>query len=401
MYRERVVTGMIIAFLIKRFVKKPDDVHQSNVREQYGKLVGWVGVLLNLVLFLSKLVTGMVLKSVSIMADSFNNLSDSASSVITLAGFKMSSKPADKEHPFGHGRIEYISAFIVSFVIMLLGYEFLKTSVGKILSPEAVLFNVPSVIILLLSIVVKLWLSGFNRVIGKKIGSSALSAAAADSRNDVIVTSVTIVSVIFTHFTGIVIDGYAGVLVALFILYSGFDIARETLSPLLGEPADPELSGNLKNGILSYPGIIGAHDLIVHNYGPNHIMATIHAEVPADIGIVTAHEIIDRAEIELGEKYGVLLVIHLDPFPLDNEKLSQLKACVNDCLKLMPDNITAHDYRLLSGESNLNLVFDLQVPHQYTREEINAVKKAVEMSVQNVDANCVCVINAESGFDIS
>ncbi|MDR2903703.1 MAG: cation diffusion facilitator family transporter [Clostridiales bacterium] len=390
---------MLSSLLIQLFIKNREDVHNRRVREQYGKLVGWVGVTLNFVLFLAKLGTGVVLKSVSIMADSFNNLSDSASSVITLAGFQMSSKPADKEHPFGHGRIEYISAFIVSFLIMLLGYEFMKTSIEKIIRPETVLFNVPSVMILLLSIGVKLWLSAFNRSIGKKIGSQALSAAAADSRNDVIVTSVTILSIVFTHFTQIVIDGYAGVLVAAFILYSGFNIARETLSPLLGEPADPELAGNLKNGILSYPGIIGAHDLIVHNYGPSNIMATIHAEVPADTGIVAAHEIIDRAERELGEKFGLLLLIHLDPIPLDNEKLAQLKTAVAAHLAALPDNITAHDYRLIPAETGFKFVFDLQVPHKYTPEQTERVKSAIIARICEVDTGCICIINAESGFD--
>ena len=292
---------MLSNFLIRRFIKNSDNIADNKVRIAYGNLGGIVGICVNSLLFLIKLFVGIFAGSVAIMADAFNNLSDAASSVITIIGFKMANKPADAEHPFGHGRIEYLSALIVSFMVMLVGFQFVKTSFSKILNPEAVKFEFIPFILLLISIGFKLWLSKFNKNLGNKINSSALKAAGTDALGDVFTSSTVVISFLAAKFTTLPIDGYIGILVALAIIYSGFTLINETISPLLGEAPDPELVNNIIEMVLSYENIIGVHDLIIHNYGPGRVMASIHAEIPADINIMTIHDIIDKAEREISE----------------------------------------------------------------------------------------------------
>ena len=304
-------------FLVRHFVKDYQSVEKSAVRTAYGVLASIVGILCNVCLFLVKFVVGLLVNSVSVTADAFNNLSDAASSVISFVGVKMAGKPADKEHPFGHGRIEYIAALIVSFLVLEVGFTFLKDSISKIRHPEMLNFQLVSVVILILSIGVKLWLGIFNRQLGKRIDSKVMMAVFADSMGDVITTSVAILSLVIFRLTGINIDGIVGIGVALVVMWAGVGIARDTLEPLIGEAIDPEEYDKVKRFVERYDGIEGTHDLIIHNYGPNQSMASIHAEVPNDVNIENAHELIDRIERDAVEELGILLVIHMDPIEME------------------------------------------------------------------------------------
>ncbi len=292
-------------FLVKHFIKEYEHTEKVSVRTAYGVLASIVGIFCNILLFIVKFIVGLTVHSVSVMADAFNNLSDAGSSLISFVGVKIASKPADEEHPFGHGRMEYISALVVSFLVLEVGFTFLKDSIHKIKSPEILNFQMFSILILILSIGVKLWLGLFNRKLGRKIDSKVMIAMFTDSMGDVLTTSATILSLLFFHFTKINIDGFIGIGVALVVMWAGIGIAKDTLEPLLGEAVDPENYKRIKNFVESYDGIIGSHDLIVHNYGPNRSMASIHAEVPNNADITESHEIIDRIERDAIENLGI------------------------------------------------------------------------------------------------
>lgn len=303
---------MLTNLLLKFATKENTNLLDNEVRGRVGYLAGIVGIIVNLILFIIKLTIGIIVSSIAVLADAFNNLSDAASSIITIVGFKLSNLPPDKEHPYGHGRIEYLSALIVAFMVMLVGFQFIKTSINRIMNPQAVVFEWIPFIILLVSILFKVWLSIFNKKLGDKISSSTLKATATDALGDVFTTSVVAISLLAALFTDMPIDGYIGILVAIAILYAGFSLVRETINPLIGEAPDEELINLIKDGVLSYEYITGVHDLIVHNYGHGRTMASIHAEFPADIDVMTIHEIIDKAERELSEKFELHLVIHMD-----------------------------------------------------------------------------------------
>ena len=324
---------MFSKFLVYKFIKNSEDISNEKVRGKYIFLGGIVGILSNLLLFLIKLSVGLITSSIAIMADAFNNLSDAGSSIITIVGFKLSDKPADAEHPFGHGRMEYISGLIVSFMVMLVGVEFVKSSVERIFNPIKIEFETIPFVLLIISILIKLWLSHFNKFIGNKIDSSALKAASTDALGDVFTSSSVAISFLVSKFTSFPIDGYLGALVALFILYSGFSLTKETLNPLLGEAPDPELVQKIKNMVLSYDKITGVHDLIIHNYGPCRCMASIHAEVPSNISIMEIHEIIDKAEREISEKLKIYLVIHMDPIAIDDKEVKKDYDMICDKIK--------------------------------------------------------------------
>ena len=343
-------------FLVRRFVKDYGDVERVSVRTAYGVLSSVVGILCNVALFLVKLAAGMGLHSVSVLADAFNNLSDAGSSVISFVGVKMAEKPADEDHPFGHGRIEYIAALIVSFLVLEVGFSFLKDSVGKIREPEALYFQPGLVLLLLLSIGVKLWLGFFNRKLGEKIDSKVLKAVFTDSMGDVMTTAATIVSMVFFRFTGINIDGVIGAGVALVVMWAGIGIAKDTLAPLIGEAIDPEIYHKIKDFVEQYDGIIGTHDLIVHNYGPNRSMASIHAEVPSHVDIERSHEIIDRVERDAVERLGVFLVVHMDPIDTDNAEAREVRERVEAALGEVDAQCTLHDFRMVNGEKRVNLI---------------------------------------------
>ena len=300
-------------FLVKRFVKNYQDTDDLQVRTAYGVLSSLVGICCNVLLFAAKVVIGMVMNSISVTADAFNNLSDAASSVISFVGVKMADKPADEEHPFGHGRMEYIAALIVSFLVIEVGFTFFKSSIGKLRTPETMNFDLVPFLILLLSVAVKLWMGMFNRKLGRRIDSKVLLATATDSLGDVVTTSVTILSILVYRFLGWNIDAVMGILVSLVVMWAGIGIARDTLEPLIGQAGDPELAARIRREVESYDGIVGTHDMILHSYGPGRTMASLHAEVPRDRNIEDSHEVIDQAEREVSRKLGVFLVIHMDP----------------------------------------------------------------------------------------
>ena len=387
---------VIVDFLVKFFVKDSSNINNICVRGSYGILVSVIGIVSNLFLFLVKLFIGILLQSVAVTTDAFNNLSDMGSSLVTLIGFKLGAKPPDKKHPFGHGRIEYVAALMVSFIILLLGYESLKNSVSKIMQPEKIHFSLISIIVLLVTILVKLILAHFNSVIGKRIHSAALIASAKDAFNDCIVTAAAILSIVVTHLTGVIVDGYAGVIVSIFVLYAGVTIARDMLSTLLGEPVDERLVHNIEDMVLSYKGIIGIHDLIVHNYGPSHYMATIHVEVPHDVDIEKSHEIIDRAEREIEEELGVSIVMHMDPINIHDERIMRLTSIVAETLSGIESSLNAHDFRIIEKENGILAIFDLSVPYAYTSEQKDSVCKKIQKRIFAENAYWHCVINLEN-----
>ena len=388
---------MLSNFLIKKFIKNNDDINDNKVRIAYGNLGGTVGIIINTLLFLIKLFVGLFAGSIAIIADAFNNLSDAASSIITIIGFKMANKPADAEHPFGHGRIEYLSALVVSFMVMLVGFQFVKTSFSKILNPEAVTFEIVPFILLLISIGFKIWLSKFNKDLGNKINSSALKAAGTDALGDVFTSTTVVISFFASNFTSFPIDGYIGVLVAIIIIYSGFSLIKETISPLLGEAPDAELVQQINDMVLSYEHISGVHDLIIHNYGPGRIMASIHAEIPADINIMTIHNIIDRAEREISEKLGVYLVVHMDPVSVDTDEISSTRKYIEKVLKSYSMVKSYHDFRVIGDERHKNIIFDVVVDsNEFTNKfQSNDLKESIENSVKTGHPTYNCIVTID------
>lgn len=389
---------MFSKFLVYKFIKNSEDISNEKVRGKYIFLGGIVGILSNLLLFLIKLSVGLITSSIAIMADAFNNLSDAGSSIITIVGFKLSDKPADAEHPFGHGRMEYISALIVSFMVMLVGFEFVKSSVERIFNPIKIEFETIPFVLLLISILIKLWLSHFNKFIGNKIDSSALKAASTDALGDVFTSSSVAISFLVSKFTSFPIDGYLGTLVALFILYSGFSLTKETLNPLLGEAPDPELVQKIKDMVLSYDKITGVHDLIIHNYGPCRCMASIHAEVPSNISIMEIHEIIDKAEREISEKLKIYLVIHMDPIAIDDKEVKKDYDMICDIIKQDERIKSIHDFRVVGKGDVKNLLFDIVIDSEkmfktMTKREtlVATINKAVKEN--HPKYNCIITVD--------
>ncbi len=369
--------------LIKLFIKNADATTPKG-RELFGRLAGAVGIICNLILSVMKLIIGTVTNSVSITADATNNISDAGSSIVTLVGFRLSGKPADKDHPYGHARIEYISSLIISFIILLIGCSIFKESVIKIFKPEESLFNIATVIILVASILVKLWLSVFNTYLGKQIDSKALEATAIDSRNDVITTTAVLIASVISHFTGFNLDGYMGVIVSIFILISGINLVKETLNPLLGQPPTKEMFESIEKKILSYDNVLGVHDLMVHSYGPNTYFASAHIEMDAKIDVLVCHDIMDQIERDFKSDLNIHLVVHLDPTILDSPEINELKEMVNDIICEIDRELTFHDFRVVVGEENKNVLFDVVVPpeYKYSDEELEKMitKRITEMS---------------------
>lgn len=385
-------------FLVRRFIKNYQNTESSQVRTEYGVLASIVGIFCNILLFAGKLAVGLVLGSVSVMADAFNNLSDAASSVIGFVGVKMAGKPADREHPFGHGRIEYIAALVVAFLVIQVGFTFFQSSVEKIRQPEALSFDLVSMLILLASVLVKLWLGRFNKVLGKRIHSTVMQAAAADALGDVITTLATMASILFFYFTEINVDGFVGILVSLVVIWAGIGIAKDTLEPLIGQPVDPKLYREITDFVESYDGILGSHDLIVHNYGPTRSLASIHAEVPSDVDIETSHEIIDRIERDAVRKLGLFLVIHMDPVAVKDERVTELKEQVTAVLKKIDERLSLHDFRVVDGEHQINLIFDVVVPHSYGEKDMTRLHLDIIEKVSELDSRYQCVVTLENGY---
>ena len=378
-------------FLIRHFVKDYEQTEKVSVRTQYGTLASVVGIFCNVLLFAAKAVIGLLMHSISVTADAFNNLSDAASSVIGLIGVKMAGKPADSEHPFGHGRMEYITALVVSFLVIEVGFTFFKDAIGRIREPQHMEFSMVSVLILLLSICVKLWMSFFNRKLGKRIDSKVMLATAADAIGDVITTSATVFSLLFFSFTGWNIDGFIGLCVSLVVMWAGIGIARDTLKPLLGEAIDPADYKKISGFVESYDGI-------VHNYGPGRNMASIHAEVPNDVDIETSHEIIDRIERDAVRELGVFLVIHMDPVETKDEKILLVKRQVQETVSSIDPEVSIHDLRVVEGKERANVIFDMVVPYRYTKEEEKELTKKVRKALQQIDHRYQCVITTEKSY---
>lgn len=384
--------------LVKLFVKNKDNTGDQAARTSYGILSSIVGIICNAILFTVKLIVGLLINSISVTADAFNNLSDAASSVISFVGVKLAERPADKEHPFGHGRIEYIAALAVSFLILQVGLTSFKSSFSKILNPEEVVFSPILTGILVLSIFVKVWLMIFNRKLGKRINSSVMLATAADSMGDVLVTSATVISTVVAGLTGWQIDGYIGIIVSIVVMIAGIQIARDTLEPLLGQAVDRELYKNITAMVEGYPGIVGTHDLIIHSYGPSHRMATIHAEVPNDIVFEEAHETIDKIERDVQEKMDIFLVIHMDPIEMNDVMVLEKKEIITNIIKNLDAKASIHDFRVVNGEYQINLIFDLVIPYSYTHDEEQRLLTRIMEELRKIDSRLNCVITLENSF---
>lgn len=385
-------------FLVHKFVKNYEDIGDDQVRTSYGVLASVVGIFCNVLLFAVKFTIGFLMKSLAVTADAFNNLSDAASSVISFIGVKMASKLADADHPFGHGRIEYIAALIVSFLVMEVGLSFLKNSIGKLMNPEEIIFEWVPFLILVLSIGVKFWMGVFNRKLGKRIDSKVMLATAADSMGDVITTGATVLSILICTFTSINVDAVAGIVVSVIVMWAGFSIAKETLEPLIGQSVPKELYQQITEAVEAYDGILGTHDLIVHNYGPNHSMASIHAEVPNDVDIEVSHEIIDRIEREVSKKLKLFLVIHMDPVETRNQEVLEIKSKLERIVHALDANLSFHDFRVVNGEHQVNLIFDLVVPREYSQEDADKVLHQVMALMQEQDPRYQCVITLDHSF---
>ena len=385
-------------FLVKRFVKNYDRVEEAQVRTAYGAMASMVGIGCNILLFLAKMAIGLLANSISVMADAFNNLSDAASSIVGFVGVKMAQKPADDDHPFGHGRIEYIAAFIVAFLVLQVGFSLFTGSVEKLFHPDDLTFKWVSVLVLGLSVGVKLWLSLFNRRLGKRINSKVMLATSADALGDAAATSAAIFSMLVYGIFGWNIDAVVGLAVSVVVMLAGINIAKDTLAPLIGEAIDPELYEQITNFVEGFDGIMGTHDLIVHNYGPSKSMASIHAEVPNDCDLEETHEIIDRIEREAARRFGLLLVIHMDPVETHDQRVLEFKAMVEDVIEKMDSRLSIHDFRMVDGRENINLIFDLVAPREYKGADVGKLKAEVSSQVRRRDKRCICVITVENSF---
>jgi len=392
------VEGILTELLVKIFVKNYRDTDNAKVRSDYGILASIVGIICNLALSAVKIIIGMIINSISVTADGFNNLSDAASSVIGFIGISLAKRPADKEHPFGHGRFEYISALVVAILIIQVGLELFQGSLKKVLSPETVSFSPVLTVILFISIFIKLWLMVFMRKLGRRINSSVMLASSYDSRNDVIITSVTVASALVAAVTGLKLDSYMGLLVSVFVIISGIKIVKETIEPLLGQAVEYEIFEKISKMVESYEGIVGTHDLIIHNYGPSYRMATIHVEIPNNMNIEKAHETIDQIERDALEKLDIFLVIHMDPIEVDDEAVLEKKNLLLQVIKEFEEKATIHDFRVVNGEHHINLIFDMVVPYSYTKSQEQELRKKIEDELKRRDERYQCIITIENSF---
>ena len=385
------------SLLIRLFIKNADATDKAEVRTAYGKLSGIVGIVCNLLLFAVKLTVGTLSGSVSIMADAVNNLSDASSSIISLLGFKLAAKPADADHPYGHARYEYLSGLLVAVLILYIGIELLKNSFAKVLAPTAVAFNWLTVAILALSILVKLWMALFNKTLGKKIRSQTLIATAADSRNDVISTAAVLLAMIVSHYAHFELDGYVGIAVALFILYSGVGLIRETLDPILGRAPDPDFVEEIRDKIMGNEGVLGTHDLMVHDYGPGCQFASVHVEVAAEADVLEMHDMIDNIERAFLRDYGLHMVIHMDPIVTADEAIGDVRHRLCAKVAAIDERLSIHDLRMVPGTTHTNLVFDCVVPHDFGMSNAE-LREKISAAAREIDPNYFCVITVENSF---
>ena len=384
-------------WLVKKFVHDYENVHDINVRASYGKLSGKVGIFCNAFLFAVKFIMGTISGSVSITADAVNNLSDAASSVISLIGFKMAEKPADEDHPYGHARYEYLSGLTVAVMIILIGFELFKTSFDKVIHPSTVDFSIVLVIVLAVSILIKLWMAFFNKSLGKKINSSALEATAADSRNDVISTSAVLVAAVISYFFKINLEGYMGIAVAVFILYSGIGLVKDTLDPLLGKAPEPELVDYIQKKILSYDGVLGTHDLMIHDYGPGRKFASVHVEMAAEGDVLKSHDVIDNIERDFLSKDNLNIIVHYDPIVTKDDIVNDFRSWLMEQVKSIDPHLSIHDLRIVPGNSHTNLVFDCVMPHCINMSP-SELKAEIRRLVNIKYPNYYCIITIDSSY---
>lgn len=383
--------------LIKLFVKDSRNVSDPAVRQRYAMLAGITGIVLNLLLFAGKLTTGILAASVAVIADAFNNVSDAGSSVITIIGFRLAGKHEDKEHPLGHGRLEYVSAFIVDMLIILVGAELLKSSVEKIISPSLPAVSAATIVLLVVAVLVKLWLFFFYRKIGNLIDSAAVKSTSIDSISDTVATSLVLISTLVARFANVGIDGWAGILVAGFILFTGIKAAKETIDLLLGTPPEPAFIQELKDFVKNYPEVVGVHDLMVHDYGPGRKIISFHAEVPSDSDINYAHDVIDCIERDMHEKFGCIVTIHLDPIVTGNKEVDEMRRLAEETAKEVDSSFTIHDFRMTSGGKHINLIFDLSIPTDCKIPDGEAAQKVAE-KISEKNPDCHAVIHPEHPF---
>lgn len=388
----------MIKVLIKKFIKDYEQVTDKDVRESYSVLGGILGIICNVALFITKLTIGVLMNSIAIISDAFNNLSDMFSSIIVIVGSKISNKHADKEHPFGHGRAEYVASLIVSFVIIIIGFELFKTSFDKIINPERVEFSLLLIGILSTSLLVKLWMFSYNKYISAVINSSIINVAAYDSLNDVITTAMIIISTVIGRYTSLPVDGMMGLIVSGFIIYSGIKISKKITDLILGAPPNREIVKSITSMVLKGDGIIGVHDLIVHEYGPGRIIASLHAEVPDDINIIKIHEVIDDIEQRVNKELDIHLVIHMDPISINCEKTEEVKGCVIETVKEINEGFTIHDFRMTDGENNINLIFDLVVPIGMKSSERNETVELIKKNLTEIDKRYNAVIQVDNAY---
>ena len=387
----------MIEFLARVFIRHRDGLSPSALRQAYGQLCGAVGIGLNLLLFVGKLFAGTISGSIAITADAFNNLSDAGSSLVTLLGFRLAGRKPDPEHPFGHGRMEYISGLAVAGLILLMGVELGKSSLKKILSPEEIVSSPLVLAILAVSVAVKLYMFYYNRSIGRKIKSAAMSATATDSLSDAVSTTAVLIATLVGQFTGLNIDGWVGLLVALFILFSAYKAAKETLSPLLGQTPDPEFVERIEQIVLSYPEVLNVHDLIVHDYGPGRMMISLHAEVSADGDLLQLHDVIDNAEHRLKKELGCMAVIHMDPIITNDAHTDALRMAVAEKVKAIDPRLTIHDFRIVPGPTHTNLIFDVVVPYD-VKLTADEVRRRIGALVKELDENYFAVVQVDNSY---
>ena len=387
----------MISLLAKWFIPNRENTADAAVRRAYGQLCGLVGIALNILLFAGKFFAGTLSGSIAITADAFNNLSDAGSSVVTLLGFRLAGKQPDPEHPFGHGRMEYLSGLVVSALILLMGVELAKSSFQKILHPEAVEFSVAAVVILLASIAVKLYMSVYNRTIGKKINSAAMVATGIDSLSDTISTVAVLIAMVVGKFSGLMIDGWVGMVVALFILYSACRAAMETVSPLLGQAPEEEFVQRIGELVLSHEEVCGIHDLVVHDYGPGRVMISLHAEVPSNGDILELHDMIDGIEMELREQLDCEAVIHMDPIVIDDTLTTEMRIKTAELVKEVDERATIHDFRMVIGPTHTNLIFDAVVP--FGGEKSNhQMEEEIKARVRQMEGTYFAVVRVENSY---
>lgn len=384
-------------FLLRRFVRGYENTQDPQVREGYGTLSGGVGIVLNLGLSLGKFLAGLATGAVSVTADAFNNLSDAATSVVTLVGFRLAGRKADEDHPYGHGRMEYLAGLAVSVAILLVGVELAKKALEKILYPETVRFSWLSVAILCVSIAVKLWMYLFNRELSRRISSAAMAATAADSLSDCVATSAVLAGLLAGHFAQISIDGWVGILVAAFVLRAGWEAAKDTVDPLLGKAPDPALVEGIRQTVLSHPEIAGIHDLMVHDYGPGHVMASLHAEVSIEADMAATHDVIDNVERELGAKYHIIATIHMDPIVTNDEHINAVREEMLALAQQLDPDITLHDFRMTEGPSHTNLIFDVVVPRSCALSDAE-VRREISRLARERDPRYITVVQVDHDY---